>query len=180
MHAAVRDRKIKAHGVKGKAAVFGMVERGGKVRATHVPETKKADLQRRIRESVEAGAAIFSDQHPMYTGLDADYKHAVINHAVEYVRGNTHTNTIENFWSLFKRGLHGTYVSVEPFHLFRYIDEQAFRYNYRKNMHDGERFTTAMSMVTGKRLTYKELTGKTKDFEAEPLPPIEEQPWEPF
>jgi transposase-like protein len=180
MHAAVRDRKIKAHGVKGKEAVFGMVERGGRVKATHVAETKKVDLQRRIRETVEAGSAIFSDQHPMYTGLSEDYKHAVINHAVEYVRGNTHTNTIENFWSLFKRGLHGTYISVEPFHLFRYIDEQAFRYNYRKDMHDGERFTTAMSMVTGKRLTYKELTGKTKDFADEPLPPREEQPWEPF
>ncbi len=180
MHAAKRDAKIKAHGVKGKQAVFGMVERGGRVKATHVAETKKVDLQRRIRENVEAGSAIFSDQHPMYTGLDEDYKHAVINHAVEYVRGNTHTNTIENFWSLFKRGLHGTYISVEPFHLFRYIDEQAFRYNYRKDMHDGERFTTAMSMVTGKRLTYKELTGKTKDFDNEPLPPREEQPWEPF
>lgn len=180
MHAAVRDRKIKAHGVKGKQAVFGMVERGGRVKATHVAETKKVDLQRRIREGVEAGSVIFSDQHPMYTGLSEDYKHAVINHAVEHVRGNTHTNTIENFWSLFKRGLHGTYISVEPFHLFRYIDEQAFRYNYRKDMHDGERFTTAMSMVTGKRLTYKELTGKTKDFDDEPLPPRDEQPWEPF
>jgi transposase-like protein len=181
MHSTVRDRKIKAHGVKGKQAVFGMVERGGRVKATHVAETKKVDLQRRIREGVEAGSAIFSDQHPMYTGLSEDYKHAVINHAVEYVRGNTHTNTIENFWSLFKRGLHGTYISVEPFHLFRYIDEQAFRYNYRTDMNDGERFTTAMSMVTGKRLTYKELTGKTKDFAEEPLAQRREEPlWEPF
>jgi len=110
MHAAKRDAKIKAHGVKGKAAVFGMIERGGRVKAVHVAETKKADLQRRIHESAEAGAAIFSDSHPMYTGLDVDFKHAVVNHAVEYVRGNVHTNTMENFWSLLKRGLKGTYV----------------------------------------------------------------------
>jgi transposase-like protein len=181
MHAAKRAAKIKAHGVKGKAAVFGMVERGGKVKATHVAETKKLDLQRRIRETVEAGAAIFSDQHPMYTGLDEDYKHAVINHAIEYVNGNTHTNTIENFWSLLKRGLHGTYVSVEPFHLFRYIDEQAFRYNNRKDMNDGDRFVAAMSQVTGKRLTYKELTGKTIEEANEPQPVAQEETlWEPF
>lgn len=181
MHAAKREAKIKAHGVKGKAAVFGMVERGGKVKATHVAETKKVDLQRRIRESVEVGAAIFSDQHPMYTGLDEDYKHAVINHAIEYVRGNTHTNTIENFWSLLKRGIHGTYVAVEPFHLFRYIDEQSFRYNHREEAHDGIRFVTAMAHVTGKRLTYKELTGKTKDWESDsPLPTQPEPEWEPF
>ena len=182
MHAAKRERKIKAHGVKGKAAVFGMVERGGKVRASHVAETKKDDLQHRIRESVEAGAAIFSDQHPMYTGLDEDFKHAVVNHAIEYVRGNTHTNTIENFWSLLKRGLHGTYVAVEPFHLFRYIDEQAFRYNNRKDMNDADRFVVGMSQIIGKRVTYKELTGKATDEAAEePLPPRRQEPlWEPF
>jgi transposase-like protein len=183
MHAAKRDAKIKAHGVKGKAAVFGMVERGGKVKATHVAETKKVDLQRRIRETVEAGAAIFSDEHPMYKGLSEDYKHAVINHAIEYVNGNTHTNTIENFWSLLKRGLHGTYVAVEPFHLFRYIDEQAFRYNNRKDMNDGDRFVTALAQVTGKRLTYKELTGKTMDLDPTELPPSalpQQSEWEPF
>jgi hypothetical protein len=142
----------------------------------------RRNLQRRIHESVEAGAAIFSDQHPMYTGLDEDYKHAVINHAIEYVRGNTHTNTIENFWSLLKRGLHRTYVSVEPFHLFRYIDEQAFPYNNRTDMDDADRFVTAMAQVSGKRLTYKELTGKTKDWESgsqQPEPPSEPV-WEPF
>jgi transposase-like protein len=161
MHAAKRDAKITAHGVKGKAAVFGMVERGGKVRATHVEKTRKEDLQARIRESVEAGAAIFSDQHPLYAGLDDDYKHAVINHAIEYVNGNTHTNTIENFWSLLKRGLHGTYVAVEPFHLFRYIDEQAFRYNNRKT-DDATRFEMALSQAPGRRLTFTELTGKSE------------------
>ena len=96
-----------------------------------------------------------------YDGLDIDYRHAVINHAVEYVNGNVHTNTIENFWSLLKRGLKGTYVSVEPFHLFRYIDEQAFRYNTRKaDGGDWERCSQVASHVLGKRLTYAELTGR--------------------
>jgi len=92
--------------------------------------------------------------------LADDYDHAVINHAVEYVNGNVHTNTIENFWSLLKRGLHGTYISVEPFHLFRYIAEQAFRYDNRKDMDDGDRFSAVVSQIVGKRLTYKNLTGK--------------------
>jgi transposase-like protein len=183
MHAAKREAKITAHGVKDKAAVFGMVQRRGKVKAVHVAETKKADLQRRIHESVEAGAAIFSDSHPMYTGLDIDFKHAVVNHAVEYVRGNVHTNTMENFWSLLKRGLGGTYIAVEPFHLFRYIDEQAFRYNNRTDMNDADRFVMAMTQTTGKRVTYKELTGKTMDEEVAPGSPLEPPPeprWEPF
>jgi hypothetical protein len=81
-----------------------------------------------------------------------------VNHAEEYVRGNVHTNGIENFWSLLKRGIKGTYVSVEPFHLFRYLDEQAFRYNERKG-NDGNRFVEAASTVFGRRLTYKELIG---------------------
>lgn len=84
----------------------------------------------------------------------------MINHAETYVNGQVHTNGLENFWSLLKRGLGGTYISVEPFHLFRYIDEQAFRYNFRKGMNDGDRFTTAMRQIVGKRLTYKALTGK--------------------
>src|ERR1051325_5872848 len=163
MHAKKRAEKITGTGGKDKAIAFGMVERGGRVVATAVDTRKKKDLQKHIRESVEAGAAIFSDELLSYEGLDDDYKHAVINHAVEYVNGNTHTNTIENFWSLLKRGLHGTYVSVEPFHLFRYIDEQAFRYNYRKELDDSDRFVMAMHNIVGKRLTYKELTGKLGD-----------------
>ena len=95
-----------------------------------------------------------------YGGLEKDYAHQVINHAEEYVRGNVHTNGMENFWSLLKRGLSGTYVSVEPFHLFRYIDEQAFRFNNRKGKTNEERFTKALSQVAGKRLTYAEVTGK--------------------
>jgi transposase-like protein len=137
-----------------------MLERGGKVRAGVVDTRRKKELQAAVREHVEAGAAIFSDELKSYDGLSDDYKHAVINHAIEYVNGNVHTNGMENFWSLLKRGLHGTYVSVEPYHLFRYIDEQAFRFNNRKDMNDSERFSLAVSQITGKRLTYAELTGK--------------------
>jgi len=182
MHAAKRRAKITGTGGKDKEIVFGMVERGGKVRASHVGTRSKKELQPEIRDNIEAGAAIFSDELKSYDGLDAEYQHEVINHAVEYVRGNVHTNTMENFWSLLKRGLHGTYISVEPFHLFRYIDEQAFRYNNRRDMNDGDRFVTAMAQITGKRLTYKELTGKVGEatgpsvVEAKPV----ERPWEPF
>lgn len=182
MHAAKRKEKITGTGGKDKAIAFGMVERGGKVRASSALSRSKEDLQGAIREHVEAGSAIFSDELKSYDGLDADYQHAVINHAIEYVNGNTHTNTIENFWSLLKRGLHGTYVSVEPFHLFRYIDEQAFRYNYRKDMNDGDRFVTAMKQITGKRLTYAELTGKARGSEEPAVIEVKpvEWPWEPF
>lgn len=100
-----------------------------------------------------------------YNGLESEYQHAVINHAVEYVNGNVHTNAMENFWSLLKRGLHGTYVSVEPYHLFRYVDEQAFRFNSRK-MTDGERFSAAVSQIVGKRVTFAELTGKVPSSES--------------
>jgi transposase-like protein len=160
MHEAKRKKKIHSRGGNDKEMVLGMVERGGKVRAMHVEGRSAEVLQKHVREMVEVGSAIFSDEYRGYNGLDDEYSHAVINHAIEYVNGNTHTNTIENFWSLLKRGLHGTYVSVEPFHLFRYIDEQAFRYNNRKDMHDGDRFVAAMQQVVGKRLTYAELTGK--------------------
>jgi hypothetical protein len=94
--------------------------------------------------------------------LDEEYQHEVIDHAVEYVRGRVHTNTIENFWALVKRQLHGTYISVEPFHLHRYLDEQMFRYNNRKDMNDSQRFELGMSQVLGKRLTYEQLTGKNE------------------
>lgn len=181
MHAKKRAEKITGTGGKDKAIAFGMVERGGRVCASAVDTRRKNELQKRIRETVEAGAAIFSDELLSYEGLDDEYKHAVINHAVEYVNGNTHTNTIENFWSLLKRGLHGTYVSVEPFHLFRYIDEQAFRYNYRKEFDDSDRFVMAMQNIVGKRLTYKELTGKMAEMELGSLPESTPEPeWEPF
>ena len=169
MHKAKRAEKIQGRGAQGKEIVFGLKERGGDVRIMHVEKRTKKELQAEIREHVEAGAAIFSDELLSYDGLDADYKHAVINHAVEYVNGNVHTNGMENFWSLLKRGLHGTYISVEPFHLFRYLDEQAFRFNNRK-MTDAERFVLGMKQIVGKRLTYKELTGKKAGSSSEERP----------
>ncbi len=96
-----------------------------------------------------------------YVGLSSDYDHKVIDHAERYVDGKVHTNGLENFWSLLKRGISGTYVSVEPFHLYRYLDEQMFRYNNRKNLDDADRFNLAISQIVGKRLTFAELTGKT-------------------
>jgi transposase-like protein len=145
-----------------------MVERGGTVRAMTVEDRGKAELQARIKEHVEAGAAIFTDELPSYSGLSEEFKHEVINHAVEYVNGNIHTNTMENFWALLKRSLKGTYVSVEPFHLFRYLDEQTFRHNNRLPMSDGDRFSYLVRKIVGKRLTYKELTGKTESEESRP------------
>lgn len=159
MHASERAVKITGTGGKDKAIAMGMLERGGEVRAMVVDNRRKKELQKQIRQHVEVGAAIFSDELKSYEGLDSNYQHAVINHAIEYVNGNVHTNGMENFWSLLKRGLHGTYVSVEPFHLFRYLDEQAFRYNNRK-AEDADRFVGVCSSIVGRRLTWKELTGK--------------------
>ncbi len=159
MHKAKRERVITGTGGKDKTVVMGMMERGGNVRAMVVDGRRKKELQKNVREHVEAGAAIFTDELLSYDGLSEDYKHAVINHSVEYANGNVHTNGMENFWSLLKRGLHGTYISVEPYHLFRYIDEQACRFNTRR-MTDGKRFESVVSEISGKRLTYAELTGK--------------------
>jgi transposase-like protein len=167
MHKSKREAKITGRGPERKEIVFGMVERGGKVVAGHVSARTKKELQPIIRERIEAGSAIFSDSLKSDDGLEDDYQHAVIDHAVEYVNGNVHTNTMENFWSLLKRGLHGTYISVEPFHLFRYIDEQAFRYNTRKEMNDSKRFALAVSQIIRKRLTYAELTGKVEQRQPE-------------
>ncbi len=163
MHKSKRARVITGTGGKDKVVVMGMLERGGNVRAMVVDNRRKKELQKNIHEHVEAGAAIFTDELRSYDGLEDGFKHQVINHAVEYANGNVHTNGMENFWSLVKRQLHGTYISVEPFHLFRYIDEQAFRFNNRKAMDDGERFIEVMKRAVGKRLTYAELTGKLEE-----------------
>lgn len=160
MHLSERKRRITGTGTKDKTAVMGILERGGKIRATIVPNRKKHALQQEVRKHVEAGAALYSDALKSYEGLATEYAHKVIDHAVQYVDGRVHTNGLENFWSLLKRGISGTYVSVEPFHLFRYLDEQTFRYNNRKGLNDGQRFALAMTQVAGKRLTYGELTGK--------------------
>jgi transposase-like protein len=159
MHADKRAQKITGTGGAGKAIVAAVLERGGKVRAKVIQNRRKPELQAMVREHVEAGSAIFTDALKSYDGL-AEFEHQVIDHAVAYVDGNIHTNNCENFWSLLKRGLKGTYVSVEPFHLFRYVDEQAFRFNNRLPMEDSERFSYLVRKAVGKRLTYDELTGK--------------------
>jgi len=116
-----------------------------------------------VKEHVETGAHVFTDALKSYEGLDAEYVHQIIDHAVAYVEGQVHTNGVENFWSLLKRTLSGTYVSVEPFHLARYLDEQAFRFNERKDAHgDLGRFRRVMGNPCGRRLTYEEVTGKTR------------------
>jgi len=143
----------------GKVAVMGLLERHGKVRAMVVPNTKRSSLQREVYSHVETGSRVYTDALRSYNNLESDFTHKVINHAEKYVDGQIHTNGLENFWSLLKRGINGTYVSVEPFHLFRYLDEQSFRFNNRK-ADDAYRFDLAVSQIVGKRLTYSQLTGK--------------------
>lgn len=166
MHSEQRGRMITGRGLGSKAAAFGLLERGGEVRVFSVPNRKKWALQTRIKENVREGTPIYTDALMSYQGLEHRYAHQVIDHAESYVSGRIHTNGLENFWSLLKRGLKGTYVAVEPFHLFRYLDEQAFRYNNRAIPRrgiltdDGDRFDMVMSRIVGKRLTYAEVTGK--------------------
>jgi len=159
MHVSKRQRHITGTGGKDKTAVMGILERGGKVRTMVIPNRRKTAIQAEVKKHVEAGSALYTDALLSYDGLAGDYAHQVIDHAVQYVDGRIHTNGLENFWSLLKRSISGTYVSVEPFHLFRYLDEQSFRFNERK-MTDGERFCFAMSNVFGRRLTWNQLTGK--------------------
>lgn len=164
MHLNQKKRRITGHGAKDKTAVLGFLERGGKVRTMVVPNVKIYRLHSETQKNVEAGCALYTDELKSYSGLEARYAHQVINHAAAYVDGRIHTNGLENYWSLLKRAISGTYVSVEPFHLFRYLDEQAFRYNNRKHpMKDGDRFREAMRHIVGRRVTYEELTGKGTD-----------------
>jgi transposase-like protein len=153
-------------GGMGKTVVIGALERGGKVRTAIASDRKKKTMAPFIRENVEPGANLHTDEHQTEWWRDNEFEHEMVNHLERYVDGNVHTNGIENFWSLLKRGLHGTYVSVEPFHLFRYVDEQAFRFNNRGPMTDAQRFRYLCRKVVGKRLTYAELTGKEAGSEA--------------
>lgn len=160
MHRSVRERRLQGgRGMEGKVAVVGLLERHGEVRTAVIPSTKRGALHSEVRKHVEEGANVYSDALRSYRGLEIDYTHKVINHAEKYVDGLVHTNGIENFWTLLKRTIKGTYVSVEPFHLFRYLDEQSFRFNSRKG-NDSDRFIKAAQNITGKRVTYKQLTGK--------------------
>jgi transposase-like protein len=168
MHPERRKRMITERGVKDKLAVMGILERGGEVRASVLGNRKKHALQSQIRAHVKAGSAIYTDALMSYQGLKQhDFEHQVIDHAEKYVAGRVHTNGLENFWSLVKRGLKGTYISTEPFHLFRYLDEQSFRFNNRGSkenpVNDGDRFQLALSQIAGKRLTFAEVTGKVQE-----------------
>lgn len=160
MRLSKRQRRITGTGPKDKTAVLGILERGGQVRTMVTPNIRKKQLQAEVRRHVEAGAALYTDALKSYDGLAQEYAHGVIDHAEKYVDGKVHTNGLENFWSLLKRSINGTYISVEPFHLYRYLDEHAYRFNHRK-LSDAERFSIAVSGIVGKRVTYEELTGKT-------------------
>ncbi len=159
MHKSKRKEKITGRGASGKVAAMGLLERHGKVKTKIVPDTSSRTLQVEIRENVEPGSEVHTDALRSYRGFDPEFIRNVVDHAERYVDGHVHTNGLENFWSLLKRGIKGTYVSVEPYHLFRYLDEQAFRFNEREGV-DGERFQKALGSVAGRRLTYSELTGK--------------------
>jgi len=159
MHKDKREERIKGRGPTGKVVVMGLLERKGEVRTKVVRDIKRKTLQDHIQEHVERGSEVHTDSLASYEGLDPDYVHNVINHAEAYVNGHIYTNGLENYWSLLKRAITGTYTSCEPFHLFRYLDEQSFRFNNRQGT-DEDRFLLATKSVSGKRLKYKTLIGE--------------------
>ncbi len=171
MHKDRRERYItekggRTGGASGKTIVMGMLDRDlRKVRAKVIPNVKRETLQSVLLKEVKHGSQVYTDEAVGYDKVSYNFVHEVVNHMETYVNGQVHTNGIENFWSLLKRSLSGTYVAVEPFHLERYVDEQVFRYNHRKHedrtpMSDLERFEAALPQFVGKRITYSELTGK--------------------
>jgi transposase-like protein len=168
-----KGKKPKGTGFSGiavagiaKTIVVGMLERKGRVRAEVVMERSQPTLRAVANKHIAPGASLVTDEWGGYKGIN--FEHAIVNHAVEYVNGQVHTQGIENFWALLKRSLGGTYISVEPFHLDRYVDEQAFRYNNRATadnpLTDADRFAMVLSQVSGRRLTYIELTGKVGEI----------------
>lgn len=182
MHKSRKEKTIKGTGGSGKTAVMGLLERhksekgkekaidsldydpkkdktASRVKATVVPNVQRKTLQGEIEQYVAPGSEVHTDEWVGYKNLDPAYVHNVINHAEQYVNGHIHTNGIENFWALLKRMIKGSYVSVEPFHLFRYLDEETFRFNERK-LTDSQRFSKVTSAIADKRLTYAQLTGK--------------------
>jgi transposase-like protein len=167
MHNSRRLKLKKGLNAGSKAIVMGMLDREARrVRAKVIPNVKRETLQAEILNQIENKSTVYTDGWAGYDALVAkDYIHETVNHVEEYVRGQVHTQGIDNFWSLLKRGLTGTYVAVEPFHLDRYVDEQAFRYNNRatpgNDLNDSDRFALVVSQIVGRRITYKELTGKT-------------------
>jgi transposase-like protein len=166
MHKDVHARRITGGGqsFRDKTIVMGIMERGGNVRTMVIPDRQKHTLQPAVKDHVHAGSVLFTDEMGGYKGLDGEYEHQIVDHAVKYAEGRVHTDSLENFWSLLKRGLSGTYVAVEPFHLFRYLDEQVFRFNNRatkdNKVTDADRFDMVVRKLIGKRLTFAALTGK--------------------
>jgi transposase-like protein len=162
MHADKKIRYNKRGGAFGKTVVMGFLDRSAReVRAKVIPNVKRETLQAEVLKHVDKRAKLYTDNAPAYDGLKARFVHEVVDHVQTYVRGQVHTNGIENFWALLKRTLSGTYVAVEPFHLDRYLDEQMFRFNNRTDKSDSDRFELALSQVSGKRLTFAEVTGKS-------------------
>src|SRR5580700_4054752 len=165
MHRDRAKRYGQAGTNKGKTVVMGMLDRDlRQVRAKVVPNVKRETLQAEVLREVKHGSRVFTDEHVGYDLLHNRFVHEFVKHTEQYVNGQVHTNGIENFWSLLKRTLGGTYVAVEPYHLDRYVDEQVFRFNNRATkdnpLNDSDRFVLALSQIVGKRLTYSELTGK--------------------
>jgi transposase-like protein len=161
----IRDRVERPDPYMGKTVVMGFLDRDlRQVRATIIPAIKRDVLQAQILKEVKHGSKLYTDDATAYANVAHKYVHEVVSHVDEYVRGQVHTNGIENFWSLLKRTLRGTYVAVEPFHLQRYIDEQVFKFNNRATkdnpLDDSDRFVLALSQIVNRRLTYAELTGK--------------------
>jgi len=148
-----RDRR------QGQDCVVGLKQRDGEVRAAVVSDRTRATLHGHVTDHVAPGATVYTDALESYSGLSETFAHETVDHAERYVEGNIHANGIENFWSLLKRGLNGTYVSVEPFHLFRYLDERLFAFN-RCNQDDYSRFEAVLRAVSGRPLTYAGLTGQ--------------------
>jgi transposase-like protein len=168
--------KMEGHvraGTDGKAIVMGLLERKGKAKVKVLPNVRAFHVRSNVVDNVEKGSTVYSDSLRSYRNLPVDgFIHDFVDHTVQYVNGQVHTNGLENFWSLFKRTIKGTYVSVEPFHLQAYADEQVFRFNNRLPMSDGDRFSYLVRKIVGKRLTYSELIGKTEQG-----PKVEEEPF---
>jgi len=164
MHRSRRKRVVKGTGGMSKTAVMGLLQRKSKKGHSQIrgfvvrQDVTKEKLQEHIHAEVANGSKVYTDAMWSYRGLGETFMHHVVDHARAYAVGRVHTNGLENFWCLLKRAIKGTYTAVDPYHVFRYLDEQVFRFNNR-GVKDGDRFRYVLSDIVGKRLTYKQLTG---------------------
>jgi len=161
-HASAMGKRVPIGGpAAGKTTVFGMVQRGPKgksrARAMVVPNHKATSLIPKIYANVVPGSVLYTDSLRSYAQTNRDYVHEFVDHSLRFVEGRVHTNNIENFWSCVKRTLHGTYISVRPFHLDAYLEESVFRFNARED-NDAGRFVSALKGADGRRVTYAALT----------------------